>query len=660
MAEKLKDYQVIDVFCGGTFYKVRHKVTNNIFAWKAYDCSAFSNEQIQNVANEVKTISKVTSRSLLRYYDTIFHTPSKTLYFVLEYNSWRSVQELLEVCKATEKFISENFIWHLLHELARVCKAVEDLHVVVVQKCITPGSIFVDESGELRINCFELMAAPGSGDMMRQIAEVIHTLCYHPEAFDDKIKECHYSDDLRDIVSFLMDERNAYMRPDVVLYHPTVLMNLETKTGPKCLNDILISVEHSYLSSEVNKCDSEKAVELCRAVEPLPRTLFNIADSPIYCNISPRRKENKKIEQSSSPQSPLSPTLAALALELPGFVPRSRKPYTETSEKLNCAQRVSEETLSQQWMSRLVALRHREESLNKRERDLIAKEIVNSPSTKIIPLNASLELACEGESNGITLPPMMTRAKDDRREWLLRRRRPRSSSVRARGRRQSYAYEELDSSLSADAGDGSIIVTAAKITADNMPRRTIFPYVSTKKVHFTASNPFTESDDSVTLTFYELDNMDSEGYQVPKQEALAKDIKKFKYLDLKKSPSEKRATMQWCHSSPPKQAKTSKNIFGDITNTNHSSLRKTPSKTSLTSRGSNTSRQSMFSCRSHWSMESSSTKVSEGSISERTRSSMRQGLPQTPVAPPDVKKSKSRKSLLNFKTPFKFMTATKI
>ncbi|KAJ8729083.1 hypothetical protein PYW07_006779 [Mythimna separata] len=657
MAEKLKDYQVIDVFCGGTFYKVRHKVTNNIFAWKAYDCSAFSNEQVQNVANEVKTISKVTSKSLLRYYDTIFHTPSKTLYFVLEYNSWRSVQELLEECKATDKFISESFIWHLLHELARLCKAIEDLHVVFVQKCITPGSIFVDESGELRINCFELTAAPGAVDVMRQIAQVIHTLCYRPGASDDKIKEFHYSDDLRDIISFLMDERNANMRPDVVLYHPTVLMNLENKTGPKCLNDILISVGHSYLLSEVNKCDSEKAVELCRAVEPLPRTLFNIADSPIYCNISPRRKANIEIEESSSPQNPMSPTLAALALELPGFVPRSRKPYTETLDKFNCAQRVSEETLSQQWMSRLVALRHREESLNKRERELIAKEIVNSPCTKIIPLNASLELACEGESNGITLPPMMTQAKDDRREWLARRRRTRSSSAR-RARRKSYAYEDLDSSLSADAGDGSIIVTAAKITADNMPRRNIFPDVSTKKVHFTASNPFTESDDSVTLTFYELDNVDAEGYQVPRQEALAKDINKFKYLDLKRSPSEKRASMQWCHSSPSKQAKTSKNVFGDITNTNHSSMRKTPSKTSLTSRGSNTSRQSMFSCRSHWSMESSSTKLSEGSVSERTRSSMR--LPQTPVAPPDVKKSKSRKSLLNFKTPFKFMTATKI
>ncbi|CAH0664240.1 unnamed protein product [Spodoptera exigua] len=658
MAEKLKDYQVIDVFCGGTFYKVKHKVTNNIFAWKAYDCSAFSSEQIQNVANEVKTISKVTSKNLLRYYDTIFHTPSKTLYFVLEYNSWRSVQELIEVCKATDKFIAEGFIWYLLHELARVCKAIEDIHVLIVQKCITPGSIFVNESGELRINCFELSRSTEPSDVMRQVAEVIHTLCYRPGT--NKIKEFPYSDDLRDIVGFLVDEKSTNMRPDVVLYHPTVLMNLESKVKPKCLNEIIISGDHSYNTSEVNKCDSEKAGELCRAVEPLPRTLFNVMDSPIYCNISPKRKAEIQTAEASSPTGPLSPTLAALALELPGFVPRSRRPFTDTLDTFNCPQQVSEETLSQQWMSRLIALRHREESLNKRERDLVAKEIVNSPSTKIVPSRAALDLAGESESNGITLPLMLTQAKDDRRDWVSRRRRPRSTSARSKGRRKSCGYEDLDSSLSADAGDGSIIVTGAKFTADNMPRRKIFPEVSTKKVHFTSNNPFTESDDSVTLTFYELDNVDAEGYQVPRQEALAKDIGRFKYLDLKKSPSEKRASMQWVHSSPSKLAKTSKNVFGDITNINHGSMRKTPSKTSLTSRSSNTSRQSMFSCKSHWSMESTSTKVSDGSISERTRSAMRQCAPQTPVAPPDVKKSKSRKSLLNFKTPFKFMSSSKI
>lgn len=660
MSEKLKDYQVLDVFCGGTFYKVRHKVTNNIFAWKAYNCSAYSDAQIQNVVNEVKTISKVTSDSLLRYYDTILHGPSKTLYFVLEYNSWRSVQELLDVCKATDKFFAEGFIWHLLVELARVCKLLEDLHLVVLQKCLSLDSIFVDESGQFRVNCYDL-ATTTRPDFMRQIGDILHTLCYRAGATDTKIKEYHYSDDLADVVSFLTDDKNVNLRPDVVLYHPTVLANLETHCRPKHLVDILEAADYSHVVSftlsEVNKCDSQKAVEMCKAVEPAPRRHIKPVDSPIYINLTPKVKQNI-LTEAKSPRGSLSPTLAALALELPGFVPRSRRPYSEAIEKLGCPQRVSEQTLSQQWMSRLIALRQREESLNKRERDIIAKEIVNSPAAKIVPLNESQDELCVGKSDGITLPPVITQA-NERNDWVSRRRQRRSSSVRSKPRRKSYAYEDLDSSLSADAGDGSIIVTSTKFTKENMPRRTIFPEIGTKKVHFTSSNPFVESDESVTLTFYELDNVDGDGYQVPRNEKRpVKDITKFKYLDMEKIASEKRS-VNWSHSSPSKQARTSKNIFSDITNTSDVKIRKTPSKSSLMSKISDESRFSMSSMKSQWSMESSISKVSEGSVSDRTRSSMRQSLAQTPSVPAELKKTK-RKSLLPFKTPFKFKSSAKV
>lgn len=644
MYGKLKDYQVIDVFCAGTFYKVKHKVTNNIFAWKAYDCSTYTDEQIQNVVNEVKTISKLSSNNLLQYYETILHEPTKTLYFVLEYNSWQSLRELIEECKATDKYISEGFIWRLLHELARAHKVIEDLKIAVLSKCITPDAIFINTDGEIRVNCFDLTSEVPEA-MLRQIGEVVRSVCRIQSTCDDNIKEYHYSDDLRDVVSFLVDGCASNMRPEVLLYHPTILTNLECYPSPQSFADILVYEGYSQ-TSEVNKCDSEKAVDMGRAVEPLPRTHLNVLDSPIYMNVSPKGKKSQEFIEANLSDGCLSPTLAALALELPGYVPRCRRPYTGVLEKYNCPQQVSEDTLSEQWMARLIALRQREASLNKRERDLITKEIVCSPSTKIVPLNDSQDLLVDGDCNGITLPPVITQARDERREGTARRRH-RRASVKPKGRRQSYGYEDLDSSLSADPGDSSIIITATKFTKENMPRRNIFPEVSTKKVHFTASNPFIESDESVTLTFYELEN----GQKVSKQ---VKDVDKFKYLDLEKL-SEKRSAITWSHSSPSKQAKTS-NIFSDITN--HSSIRKTPSKTSLTSRGSSSSRFSMISARSQWSVESSG-KASEFSISDRTRASIRQSLAQTPTAP-DMAKSKRRKSLLHFKTPFKFISSTKI
>lgn len=645
MSEKLKDFQVLDVFCGGTFYKVRHKVTNNIFAWKAYDCSAFSDEQIQNVVNEVKIISQVLSANLIRYYDTILHSPSKTLYFVLEYNSWRNVQELIEECKATDKHIEESFIWRLLHELARVYKSVEEVNTVVLQKCLTPESVFVSENGELRINCFNLTATGSTSDVMRQVGDLIHTICYTPNACD-KIKEFHYSDDLRDVISLLIEDRDSILRPDVVLYHPTVLANLGTLPNPTQMGQILVSKEFPQVSSEVNKCDSEKAIELGRAVEPLPRTVFNVTDSPIYSNINIKHNFGSEIQETHIDRNSLSPNLAALALELPGYVPRSRKPFTSAITAYNCPQKISEETLSQQWMSRLMALREREESLNKREKDIIAKEIINSPSTQIIPLNNSNELLFEDNSNGITLPPLITHFKDNSRDIGPRQRRRRASSVRSRGRRKSYGYEDLDSSLSADTGDNSMIVTSTKFTKDNMPRRNIFPDVSNKHVHFT-SNPFVESDESVTLTYYELENADK-SYGNSK---VTTDITKFKYLDPIKLSTEKRASKNCSHSSPSKQAKVTKNMLSNnmhVTN----SIKKTPSKTSLSSMCSTSSRFSTI--HNQWSVDS----MSVSCVSDKYRNSNQ--YPQTPTAQPDLKKSKTRKSLLNFKTPFKFRTTTKI
>ncbi|XP_013171680.1 PREDICTED: uncharacterized protein LOC106120795 [Papilio xuthus] len=648
MSEKLKDFQVLDVLRGGAFYKVKHKVTNNIYAWKAYDCTAYSDEQIQNIVNEVKTISKVLSGNLLRYYDTILHNASKTLYFVLEYSCWRSLQELVDICAAADKYIAENFVWHMLLDLAKACKLVETFNFTVIKKCITPSSIYIDDGGEVRVDCFQLEPTVGGlADLMRQIGDVIHTLCYSWQSCDGKKTVFPYSDDLQDIVSLVSDERNACLRPEVVIYHPTILSNVESTPKPKHLSEILVSNKDFVHRSDLNKCDSEKAVELCKNINSSLKTQCMTEESPIYSNISPKQKANKDIENVKLIRASLSPTLAALALELPGYVPRCRKPYSESRDTFTIAQKVSEETLSHQWMSRLMALRDREESLNRRERDLMVKEVMTSPINEIVCNNDS-DVGERG-SNGITLPAVIASAEKSR--WKSRRRRRRSGSVRSRPRRQSCSYEDLDSSLSADTGDGSIIVTAKKFTLDNMPRRNIFPDFISKKVHFTPSNPFVGSDESVTLTFYDLDHLQTEDNQ-SKQNASVNDITKFKYFDVA-SVREKRAAKQWTHSSPSKQAK----VYSDVSN--QSNLRKTPSKFSLTSQSSVTSGSSMVSAHSHWCAMPRCSEVSAGCIADRTRSSFKH-YPQTPTAPKDLKKSKIRKSLLNFKTPFKFKSSTKV
>lgn len=350
-------------------------------------------------------------------------------------------------------------------------------------------------------------------------------------------------------------------------------------------------------------------------------------DSPIYSNVKPKKAITQGLGENDVSGGGLSPTIAALALELPGFVPRSRRPMAQRPTA-DGPQRISEQTLSQQWMTRLIALRQREESLNKRERNLISKEIVHSPATKLVQMNDSIDILDESV-NGITLPAVIC-GRPRRRPRSLR---PRRAS-QGRTRRDSR-YEDLDSSLSADPGDSSLVVTATKLTHDNMPRRNIFPELSTKKVHFTPANPFAESDDSITLTYYELD-VESQRRAVD-----ADAITKFRYLDIENAVLEKRAAGKQWHSSPNKQAKVGK-ALADVTNTGRS-LRRTPSKTSIASKSSSAS----------------------------SASTGRNGNTRLSLAPPTTatvpraqihKSPKTRRSLLpfnSFKTPFKFMSSTK-
>ncbi|VVC96197.1 unnamed protein product [Leptidea sinapis] len=367
MADKLKDYQVLDVLCDGTFYKVKHKVTNNIYMWKAYNCSKYSSEQIQKVVSEVKIVK----------------------------------------C----------FIWYLLLELARTCKEFENLNFTMLQKSITLCSIFINDNGDIRINCFDLASSKSTGveqDLMKQVGGTIQTLCTRCEYADQKMQEYIYSDDLRDV-------DNITSR--VVLYHPTVLTNSVTGRTFKNLRDILVPI--NYANSEVNKCDSEKAVDMYNVIKPMPSTHF-IEDIPFI----PRNKAQRKITSSNTVSPCMSPTIAALALELPGYVPRSRRPiYCDSLKVYKGPQKVSEETLSNEWMSRLVALRQREESLNQRERDLLAKEIINSPSTNFVSSGHS---PIPRDSNGITLPPEISQINGKKKEWVSRYRRKKKHMLLAR------------------------------------------------------------------------------------------------------------------------------------------------------------------------------------------------------------------------------------
>lgn len=73
MPGHLRDYQVLDVLCGGTFYKVRHKATNDIYAWRAVDCSAYSHKQILFLKSWTKGVGLQWPGAMIRTNELIYY-----------------------------------------------------------------------------------------------------------------------------------------------------------------------------------------------------------------------------------------------------------------------------------------------------------------------------------------------------------------------------------------------------------------------------------------------------------------------------------------------------------------------------------------------------------------------------------------------------------
>ncbi|GBP91568.1 hypothetical protein EVAR_67168_1 [Eumeta japonica] len=473
--DELRDYQVLGVREGGrsagigvgTLYRVRHRRSGHHYLWKPVDCVALHLEPQElraKLERDARTIRRLRLPEPLRYHNSIVHVPSNTLYLVLEDCAAPSLRDL-----ASTHRLLESLVWRLLLRLAHLCKALESVTLESLRMCFTPDTIFADERGDFRIDCFEVKTESKNEDqgLVHQLGVTLRELYAAPYS------SC--SDELTDLLTLLIEER---LRPDVLLYHPTVLAN------------------------------NDGTAEAYNGGALVARKFF---ESPLYVNVG----------RDVGPRSPSPPDVTALAIQLPGFVPRNNL----SSDP----QRVSQCTLSDQWMSRLVALRQREDALNRREKNLIAREVAESPVAKV----AKPEVFYENR-NGITLPPLVTR----RSMRGIRRRKLRAAQ-------RPTTYEDLDSSLSADAGDEAAVVTSARLPEIQPLRRSLSRRIAAKKVQIAASNPSVESDESVILTFYELEGGETATW--PTQ---------FKYL----RPNETEAI------AVPPQSPIKRKRLSDITN----------------------------------------------------------------------------------------------
>lgn len=366
----------------------------------------------------------LAQRPLLRYRGALLHAASHTLFLLREPTAGTLLTDV-------PRPLSPSLLWRLLSELARAVRALSAPEMIPARRgplvtVISPDTVWLSDDGEVRL---EWLRAPG--ELVSGVGGDVSLMSQVADTVSQVGGRSAGRGTLGEVLRLLKEPRAT---PDVVLRHPVVLAQLDLHAHSHCAD-----TDHH--------------------------------DDPLYANLPP-----SDLTTALVPLAPPSPPL-----QLPGYVPRgARAPPAPPLA-------VSQRTLSEEWMSRMAALRRREESLNTRERQLVSREIAASPP--------------RDSRAGITLPAVTN---------LRPRHRPvrrRSRSLRPRPRRPSYP--DLDSSLSADQGGE----TECPPTAARLPGYRPGPRLCTKQVERAG-----DSDDSVTLTFYEL--------QSPRR-----DVSLYKYLD---------------------------------------------------------------------------------------------------------------------------------
>uniref|UniRef100_A0A146LN46 non-specific serine/threonine protein kinase n=1 Tax=Lygus hesperus TaxID=30085 RepID=A0A146LN46_LYGHE len=280
MSPRIEDYDVLDVIGSGSFgtcFKVRHKVTSQLFVWKAIDYGKLSEESKKNLVSEVNLLSKLNHPNIVKYYDRILHKETTTLYIITEWCQGGDLAKLVKSAKSTGQILKEDFIWRVLYQ---VSKAVQVCHTTLCQftvlhRDIKPANVFLDEDGNAKLgdfglarvvdldeDCSEtLVGTPYymSPEVVRgqrynrksdiwALGCLVYELCALTPPFSGcnlkdlqcKIKigkyapiPSHYSENLVKVISFMLSIKHEY-RPtiEMILHHPLVVQNIKSFQKP--------------------------------------------------------------------------------------------------------------------------------------------------------------------------------------------------------------------------------------------------------------------------------------------------------------------------------------------------------------------------------------------------------------------------------------------
>lgn len=395
---RLQDYEVVQIMGTGSFgtcFKVKNKLTQKLFVWKAVDCGSMSEEKRQQVTTELNLLKQFNHPHIVQYFNHIVNKETDTLYIIMECCDGGDLAQWIIRCKKERCHFEEEFIWRSLYQIS---KAIQGCHshkrkITVLHRDIKPANVFLDGIGNIKIGDYGLAALSVNDEkalstsFYMSIEEIkntkhkqksdlwllgclIYEMCNlsppargkRADAGSQEGGHAHtipklYSVDMQKMIDFMLAVDHGY-RPtvEVILHHPTVLTNLlQTKSCMPLLvpdssppdftlpPDLTIpKVEH-----ELGESNTTNALRQLFTSSPKRKLQSHLSG----CSSEPEQTESKR-------STPVTFKAAS------DFMTR----------KYNKPEEIAKEVFNQAFKLRLQAIKDRESDLSERERAMKERE----------------------------------------------------------------------------------------------------------------------------------------------------------------------------------------------------------------------------------------------------------------------------------------------